>query len=547
MMAGPLTPRDLESRAGRLLLRELPEEHRYRDRIAAPPGEPGDLAAYLHGFGQFLDLVRGTIEQSYADAFAEPADNGREIQGWLLPYIAELVGAELLAPDPARRRAELDNAILWFKTKGTLVNLDAVADVVSGAETVVVEGWRRVLATPRIGLPPFSLQRGAEDGDDPLAPPGLPLGTPDLRFMNRAVADPAGANPLFRLVTPRLDAEGRRMAPAETYWRPRAPRGAPCFPGAYDDTALRTPDLRDGSRPDVGPHPRRAIVHVRPPQGFFEPGQKRVPLPDEANPLGFRAGETATQLFRPADILAARGVPLQPPPERLVAEITGTLRIPDGLTIAFEDVLFTGRILVEKGGRLILRRCAADEIALEAAEGEPMLRATDCLLRTVQGPESFAELVYVTLLGEARLRRLWASDCLFAGTLTGLDAAAGASCVRFSRLPDLSVLGGTSGGWNPSNTTDDPNFLRLFLKEGEACRLRTPGYGEPGAGVLDLTSSAAITQGAEDGAEMGAYHHLYLAAQLRALRLKLRDFLPIGQDLALRYDRHLMQPPSRLE
>ena len=29
----------------------------------------------VHGFGHLIDLMRGTIEQSYADAFAEAADN----------------------------------------------------------------------------------------------------------------------------------------------------------------------------------------------------------------------------------------------------------------------------------------------------------------------------------------------------------------------------------------------------------------------------------------------------------------------------------------
>ncbi len=112
---------DLRTAAGRILNRELPEEYRFRDELRG--GETGDLEAYLHGFGHLLDLVRATIEQAHADSFAEPVDLTLDpdvppearrvlsIQPWLIPYFAELVGAELVAPDPARRTEELNTAV----------------------------------------------------------------------------------------------------------------------------------------------------------------------------------------------------------------------------------------------------------------------------------------------------------------------------------------------------------------------------------------------------------------------------------------------------
>jgi hypothetical protein len=45
---------------------------------------------------------------------------------------------------------------------------------------------------------------------------------------------------------------------------------------------------------------------------------------------------------------------------------------------------------------------------------------------------------------------------------------------------------------------------------------------------------------------MGAYHHLFHSAQLRALRLKLADFLPMGQEIAARYDRRLARPAAHV-
>ena len=171
-----ITIEELKSRAGLLLYRQLPEEYRFLDNQGEPgqEGELGDLEAYLHGFGHLLDLIRGTTEQVYADSFAEAPDipvseygGDREIQTWLLPYLAELVGAELIAPDPERRVTELNNTVGWFKTKGTLQNIDNVADVVSGTETVLVEGWRRVLLTPRLDMPPFTSPKSAIGSGDP--------------------------------------------------------------------------------------------------------------------------------------------------------------------------------------------------------------------------------------------------------------------------------------------------------------------------------------------------------------------------------------------
>ena len=155
-------------------------------------------------------------------------------------------------------------------------------------------------------------------------------------------------------------------------------------------------------------------------------------------------------------------------------------------------------------------------------------------------------LVYCTVLGETHCERLWASDSIFVGDLVDVDCAGDDTCIRYSRIPDLGALAGCFSGTSPSNTTDDPNFTRLHFDDGDDCVLRPASFGEPGCGVLDLTTSTAIREGAEDEGEMGAYHHLFHSAQLRALRLKLADFLPMGQEIAARYDRRLARPAARV-
>jgi hypothetical protein len=531
---------DLRTRAGKLLYHELPEEYRFRDPRPVD-GDLADLEAYLHGFGHLFDLIRGTTEQAYADGFAERADNDREIQSWLIPYLAELVGAELRSPDPKARRNELNQTVSWYKSKGSLRSIDEISDVVSSDETVVVEGWRRTLTTPRMTLPPFSTPKAAM-GDS------MPQGTP-TGFKNRAVMDPNGSDPLYALRFPRRDEFGRLIEAEVVYWRPLARRGTPCVPGAYDDTALRTPDLRYPGERNSGPHPRRTLIHVRPPEGFFATGLKLSVTPTVAD-LPIKAAEPRRQSFGPSEILDALGLTEALKvdgnvvlPDRVL--LTGNLTIPPGTDIEFQDLLFTGTIkLVDATARLTLRRCAVEKLKFSGPSEDPALDAADCLFNSLEAPlGGFAQLVQCTVLEQTNVERLHASDCIFAGEIIDLDCSGNQSCIRYSRVPDLSKLSGCGAEKSPSTTDHDPNFIQLWFEDGTDCILRPALFGEPGAGVLDLVSSSAVLRGAENDGEMGAYNHLFHAARLRALELKLEDHLPFGQEIAIQYDPCLSRRP----
>lgn len=553
------THEDLLTRAGRILYRELPEEYRYRD--TGPANDLPDLEAYLHGFGHLLDLIRGTTEQAYADAFAEPVDGNRKIQSWLIPYLAELVGAELVAPDPKQRIEELNNSVGWSKSKGTLRNVDHVGDVVSGTETVAREGWRLTLTCPRLGLPPFSVPK-SDDGSDPLGRTAMPNGCPDFRLLDRAVQDPSGANPLFRLRAPARDENGIATKDGtkiytEVYWRPRAPGGVPCFPGHYDDGSARCPDLRDpGAHGDLGPHPRRTLIHVRPPDGFFEPGLKVV-QPENGNKLKIRASDR-NRIIGPREILELiddNG----PVPDRLIVERSSDLVIPKGAEVTFHNLLFTGtvtpangtarpvRLRVAKDARLTLQAVAVEQLTLsgpaDSSDG-PAVVAHDSLFGRITGAKRFAELVYCTVMGETDLARIHASDCLLAGLGANFDCDADNNCIRYSRFDPPVGKADCFAKSAPANTSDRPYFVqRWFRVSPKKCILRLPNYGEPGYGVLDTRVAPSIASGAEDEGEMGAYHHMFFAAEVRALRRKLTNFLPLGQEIALVYDQMLALTP----
>jgi hypothetical protein len=541
-------PDDAVTRAGQILYRELPEEYRYRDP-APEKGELGDLESYLHGFGHMLDLIRATTEQAHADAFAEETDTGHSIQPWLLPYLAELVGAELLAPDPDRRREELNNSVLWSKSKGTLHNVDHVGDVISGAETVVQEGWRHTLTCPRPGLPPFSVP-ALENGDTTGHTP-MPLGCPDFRASDRAVQDPDGSNPLYRLRLPGQD-------PDVVHWKPRAIGGVPCFPGSFADATVRCPDLRDVELTDrPGPHPGRSLIHIRPPDGMFVDGMVEKTL----NNLAL-LDLTDGLIIDPAYVLEKLGEDTASPPPRLRLKLKADLTIPANMSVTLKNICIVGtrvqganrrpvRLRVSKNAGLIMLASAAQDVFLLGNgagddPARPVLDANDSIFGTIIGPNRFARLIYCTVMGETDLSYLHASDCLLSTLSSNLKCNDDLSCIRYSRFTPLAGAEGCFSKGAPTNTNRAPRLIRRYIKDADGnCALQLPGYGAPGYGVLDVQNSTAISAGAEDEGELGAYHALHFAAQMRALRKKLSAYLPLGQEIALAYDPLLaLIPPT---
>jgi hypothetical protein len=468
------------SRAGLRLYHELPEEYRYRDN---PRGdEPGDLEAYLHGFGLLLDRVRATFEQLYADSFPQGDEAGRPPQGWVLPYLADLLGAELLSPDETIRASELEHAVAWRQSKGTATAVDGVGDTLCGTESVLLEGWKRVLTTPRMQLPPFSGNAAATPWP----------GTPDLRYAMRAIALSHDDDPLMRLKAPFIDDDSEEAAP----YRIAHPQGVPAFPDSFEDQAVRTPDLRTPDHRHGHHHPRVAVSYLRPPLGFFADKETRRQYDD--------------------------------------------LRLE-------EDAVYEGcdfqQLTVPAGVHCTLIRCTVATLHIEAqpSAGRPQAVVRDSLIDTLRASQSHVELEYVTVLGNAEVDRLWASDCLFAAELT--LSADGQHCVRYSRVPHSSLV---KYELAPTNTAAEPRFLSRGEVAITAADPHQPvPFGAPGCGVLHPATADAITAGAEDHGEMGAYHHAHHMASLAALRRKLADHVPLGIEVVPVYDPRLLRRPPR--
>ena len=564
---------DPETPTGRQLYALLPEVYRSRDN--------GDLAGLLDGLGHLLGLVRSTLEQRLADSFPDEPLSGRACQPWLLPYFAELVDARLVSPDPSGQRAEVANAIGWRQVKGTVANVEQVAQDVGRFEVEVQEGWKRVAVTPRTGWPvsPISPAAG-RPGSDPFAV-DRPLGTVAFGLHARAV-QPRNAD----------DPAAHRFLNRNLRWRQANPHGAPCFPGSYEDPSARIVDLRSPDWRKGHYHPRRLLLYFPPPAGFFQPGAVAVAWTDwdaaaqdldaqiaalqaagvDLLPIsGGRVIERLKEGTRPAlfrirkddDVQAERttepdgtvvtrlllaGQWLE---ERLdaavrelrslgdVVQIQGDVSLRGDRTWIFEKLAFRGRIDVTEG-RLVLRSSAAGEISAGNSDlTEPVVDAVGSLLGGLTAA-GLARLEYVTVLDGLGAGRLQASDSILSGTVTVPDAADTEveHCVRYSRID-----ADTANVVTRYCTSSTPLYVELDFDDGR----RPANFGETGCGVLHPACSRSIRSGAEDGGEMGAFHDRRYSLALEAVSTKLQDFLPLGLDAVLIPDPRLHGVPPALK
>lgn len=253
------------------LLQWLPGVYRARDA-------DGALRAFLALFADELWRLRRTVEQSHADHFIDSA------QDWVIPYLAEMVGTEVLFTGEAalRReiarlnRADVRNTMHWRRQKGTLAGLQGVVRDVAGWGVHAQEMFERVAWMQNLNhirkeapfaldlrngaalaqaLTPFSRAQALAD----LRPAGQRAGWHQTR--NVCVFEwPIASHPLHA-VTPRLAGPGRlRFHPlgidsalyagcdseaqrAEVMLAPGAP-GADIGNADATDLPIRTADLR---------------------------------------------------------------------------------------------------------------------------------------------------------------------------------------------------------------------------------------------------------------------------------------------------------------
>jgi hypothetical protein len=143
------------------------------------------------------------------------------------------------------------------------------------------------------------------------------------------------------------------------------------------------------------------------------------------------------------------------------------------------------------------------------------------------GPES--TLQRVTVFGSVHVRELTlASDCIFVEGSVRADRRQ-AGCMRFCSLQ-------LQGPHTPRRYRCQPDLVRAGAApadvDAETLRVH-PGftsrhYGQPGYAQLERHCADEIKQGADDRAEMGAFHLLLQPFRETNLRVRLDEYLPFG-------------------
>ena len=561
----------ITTRYGKHLYDLLPEIYRERDR-APERRSRHHLATYLDSHGVLLDRLRATIDQLYADNFPDVPESGRVCQSWIVPYLADLVGAVPVSPFADGRREEVAHAVRWSKGKGTPRVVAEITRSIAQAPSQQQEGLSRVARTVRIDDPvqpasaygepahPVDVALANGTASTPLGHinpqlaarhPGQFAGTVDIALPSRAVHAEMGApgshEGQFTGVTriwPRGNNAPADPEPATSAWRQFGSHGAPCFPGSYEDQSARTVDCRTpNSLGTIGRfHPKRFLIYLPPPDGLITPSPTQLSLPAESEWL---ADGTLPQGHVGHEILMRRtdeqgNLEFENVTSGSV-ELSGDIGIgpaasevpaPAGRTITFRKLRFAGEIALGRG-HLKLHNCAVSRLRFSAMTGvddtERLLRAHSVLFDQITGAGGQVTLEYCTILTSyAATAMVSASETIFPDDLDQLRLV----CARYSRVsPHILSLGLSKA--SATNTSAYPRY-------------RSTEFGQPGAGVLLPGNPASLLQGAEDQGEIGALHDWHFSAQRSALRRKLSDFLPLGLEPVISWDDRLLCAPPRL-
>ncbi|MEA2426827.1 MAG: hypothetical protein QOF37_455, partial [Thermoleophilaceae bacterium] len=150
------------------------------------------------------------------------------------------------------------------------------------------------------------------------------------------------------------------------------------------------------------------------------------------------------------------------------------------------------------------------------------------------GPET--TVLRSTVLGSTSVRAMTlGSNSLFAlGTLTAERRQEG--CLRFSWFE-------RDGARTPKRYHCQPDLARDAAGTGDVDaaerrvrpRFNSLRYGRPDYAQLALDCAPEIAEGADDGAEMGAYCHLRQPQRASNLRVRLDEYLPFGLEPGLIY------------
>jgi hypothetical protein len=245
-------------------------------------------------------------------------------------------------------------------------------------------------------------------------------------------------------------------------------------------------------------------------------GSLRVPA---SAPDGSRNGLRLLRIRHctlvPGDTPLIGDIPAQPAGPRVIVEAPGVI-------VEIEDSI-VGSLRAADGAQVRISNSIVDALAEDAVAYAGL---------DDESAGATLDIRNTTLIGKVRtVLLLLASNTIFFSRLGALDDWSAPlladrtqeGCARFSYLPP--------GSRAPRRFRCQPEC------PDKAARLRpvftSRRYGDPGYLQLSLRTAREIREGADDGAEMGAFHDLYQPQREANLRLRLDEYLRFGLEAGI--------------
>ena len=259
-------------------------------------------------------------------------------------------------------------------------------------------------------------------------------------------------------------------------------------------------------------------------------GCLRVPVQDnQNNPNRLRLLRLRHCTLLPGKSPAIRGVAPQPATPRLVIESPNTIVEVEASIIGGIRAVSEAQVRIE--GSIV---DATDQTAVAYAG--------------LSGVEAGAPLQIEnsTVIGQVHTLRLdLASNTIFVAQVLAEQLQQG--CVRFSYLSPKSLvpryyncqpylaLAQRARELGLAAVSDLPDVERQVILAALKPGFTSTRYGDPGYCQLSTSCAVEIKTGAEDQAEMGAFHDLYQPQREASLRARLDEYLRFGLEAGIFY------------
>ena len=125
----------------------VPDEAAVAPSGAGPGGQGrGELRSLLEVLAGPLAAVRQSIQELHADLFIDTAGDR------IVPYLAEMVGTQLVFPDAPSNRRDVRGTVAWRRRKGTPTALEEMGAELTAQPVVLQEGWKRIQLAQDLNL-----------------------------------------------------------------------------------------------------------------------------------------------------------------------------------------------------------------------------------------------------------------------------------------------------------------------------------------------------------------------------------------------------------